>query len=400
MSNPRVQILIQRFHPVVGGMERQCQAVVSNLITKGWDINIWTHKPTPDLPTHTTIDNITVRRFGRGTYTHIDVFLVLLQLFFSLIRSRRGYDIIHIYGAGHLAIVGLLAGKLTGKPVVIRPATYSDITRYIEGKQSSTPTLLGRIIHTDPFKIKKRLFQQVTIWAALTEEIEKEIEDLPISPRPIARITNGVDINRYKPVSDKEKAALRQQNNLPNDAIIFLFIGRFVPRKGLMELLTAWEELNKQSKNNHLLLIGSGKGQIDSIEENIVQKTVGLSSVTRLGLIQNPTCYYQLSDVLAFPSYWEGMPNVLLEGMACGLAPIATRIGGVTEIVRDKQNGIMIDPKNSGQLANAMSELAKNKDKRQSISRIARQTIIEEYSLDKVVQQYADLYTRAGKNRD
>lgn len=400
MDKPRIQILIQRFYPVVGGMERQCQAVVGSLIAQGWDIKVWTQKPGPSLPRQATIDNIPVRRFGRGTHTHLSLLLSLLQIFFALLRNQHLYDIVHTYGAGHLAIVSLLASKITGKPVVIRPATYSDVTRYLQGKQSPNPTLLGRLYHADPLKLKCRLLQQVTHWVALTDEIEKELTALPLPPRPITRITNGVDTNLYKPVSPNEKIILRQQHHLPTEAIIYLFVGRFVPRKGILELLEAWEELNYTQTNTHLLLVGSGKDQIDSIETEVIKKTTSLSSVTAVGLTQNPVIYYQVADVLTFPSYREGMPNVLLEGMSCGLAPIATKIGGVTEIVTDGQNGIEIAPQNAIQLVQAMLELANNKEKRELISEAARQTIIERYSLIKVVQQYADLYQHIWQNRD
>ena len=395
MPLPRVKILIQRFSPVVGGMERQCQAVVSTLIAQGWDINVWTRRPSPGLCTLGTIEGIPVRRFGRGTHTHLDIILVLIQQFIALLRNRQQYDIIHIYGAGHLAMTGLLVGKLTRKPVIIRPATYSDVTRYLQGNQSVTSTLLGRLYHTDPLKLKLRLFQNTTIWAALTQEIEEEIIALPFAPQSIVRIANGVDTNRYKPISHNEKVMLRQQHHLPSDAVIFLFIGRFVPRKGLVELLEAWENLSQTGNNIHLLLIGSGKGQIDSIETEVVEKVAILSEVTCLGLKQNPTIYYQLADVLVFPSHREGMPNVLLEGMACGLAPIVTRIGGVLDIVNDERDCLMIEPQNSEQLAQAMHKLAANKEKRQAIAKVAQKTVFEQYSLVQTVKQYAALYQGA-----
>ncbi len=394
MPFPRVQILIQRFYPVVGGMERQCQAVVSSLIAQGWDIKVWTRRPSPELSAQEIIDGIPVRRFGRGTHTHLDIIIVLVQQLIALLRSRQQYDIIHIYGAGHLAMIGLLIGKLTRKPIVVRPATYSDVTRYLQGNQSATPTLLGRLYHTDPLKLKLWLFQSVTLWVALTEEIEEEITALPSMPQATARIANGVDTNRYQPVSYSEKIILRQQHHLPSDAVIFLFIGRFVPRKGLWELLEAWENLSQTTQNIHLLLVGSGKGQIDSIETAVTEKAATLSEVTCLGLKQNPTIYYQLADVLTFPSHREGMPNVLLEGMSCGLAPIVTRIGGVLDIVNGEQNGMIIAPQNAEQLAQAMNELALNDEKRQELATASRQTIVEQYSLVQIVQQYADLYQR------
>ena len=394
MSFPRVQILIQRFYPIVGGMERQCQAVVSSLIAQGWDIKVWTRRPSPDLPSHEIIDGIPVHRFGRGSQTHLDVLIVLVQQFVALLCSRQQYDIIHIYGAGHLAMIGLLAGKLVRKPVIIRPATYSDVTRYLQGNQSTIPTLWGRLYHTDPLKLKLWLLRSVTIWVALTKEIETEIAALPFQPHAIVRIANGVDTSRYKPVPRNEKIIMRQQYHLPSEAIIFLFIGRFVPRKGLCELLEAWEDLSRTTHNIHLLLVGSGKGQIDSIEIEVTKKATTLSKVTYLGLKQNPTIYYQLADVLTFPSHREGMPNVLLEGMACGLAPIVTCIGGVSDIVNDEEDCMMIAPQNSEQLAQAINKLATNLEKRQAIASAARKTIVKQYSLVQAVQQYAGLYQR------
>ena len=398
MNTPRIIVLIQRFYPIVGGMERQCQAILSRLVDQGWDFAVWTHRPTPDSSPETRVAGVPVRRFGQGTWSPADMYTGWWAMLHTLYRERDSYDLIHVYGAGHLATIGLLAGWLAGKPVVVRPATYSDVTRYLTGERSSEQTWLGRLVDFDPLHLKHHLFKRAAAWVALTEEIRSELQALGFSPQRIHVIPNGVDEEHYRPANAVARQRLRAIFNLPTSAVIFLFIGRFVERKGLLDLITAWEQLLKTEHSIYLLLVGSGKDQPDSIESEVLARTARLPFVQHIGLVDDPVDLYQLADILVLPSHREGLPNVLLEGMACGLAPIATQIGGVTDVIQSGHNGLTIPPGHPEALAAAMKTLVRQPALRDALADAARETVLARYSLKQTVAAYAQLYLECIKS--
>ncbi len=392
MTIPRIVVLIQRFYPIIGGMERQCLAILSRFVSQGRDFTVWTHRPTPDSSPATRVAGITVRRFGQGTWSPTDMYAGWWAMLRTLYWERNSYDLIHVYGAGHLATIGLLVGRLAGKPVVVRPATYSDVTRYLAGGRSPEQTWLGCLIDFDPLHLKHHLFKRATAWVALTEEIRSELQALGFPPQRIHLIANGVDEEHYRPADADTRQRLRAALNLPASAVVFLFIGRFVTRKGLLDLLTAWEQLVETENGLYLLLVGSGKDQPDSIETEVLARTTHLSFLQHIGLVDDPVDLYRLADVLVLPSHREGLPNVLLEGMACGLAPVVTQIGGVADVIQSGYNGLAVPPQQQAALAMAMKTLIHQPALRASLAAAARETILTRYSLHQTIAAYDHLY--------
>jgi glycosyltransferase involved in cell wall biosynthesis len=114
--------------------------------------------------------------------------------------------------------------------------------------------------------------------------------------------------------------------------------------------------------------------------------------------------FYQQADIIAMPSYAEGLPLVLLEAMACKSAIVATAIGGITDVIIKKdpgeipkncfcicENGILVLPGDIEGLTNALEQLIQNRQLREELSQKAYETILESYTLDKVILRYLDL---------
>ena len=114
--------------------------------------------------------------------------------------------------------------------------------------------------------------------------------------------------------------------------------------------------------------------------------------VSFLGRKDNVAEYLQCADILVMPSVSEGMSNALLEAMACGLAVIATNIAGNNEVVAHLRNGVLIEPRNARQLAEALLYVLGDAELASRLGQEARKTVEEGYSLDQVVDQYMELY--------
>jgi len=140
----------------------------------------------------------------------------------------------------------------------------------------------------------------------------------------------------------------------------FVFVGSLITTKGVNELLSAFIPCQKQFPDLTLDILGEGpmkSALIDRISTHNLQNAIKLHGSVALPRVAE---FIRNASVLVLPSYREGVPNVLLESFACGTPVIATRVGGIPEVVNENV-GILVDKKNSEQLAHAMVE-ALNKD--------------------------------------
>ena len=144
-------------------------------------------------------------------------------------------------------------------------------------------------------------------------------------------------------LSEKEARSLvRSELGFSNNDFIFVFIGRLVNDKGLGELADAIRKLENENLEIKLLLIGEIDGEDDALAKDKLNYLMQLKNVKYIGVQSDIRPYLMASDVLVFPSYREGFPNVPLEAGALGLPAIVTNINGSNEIIEDGVNGKII----------------------------------------------------------
>lgn len=144
-------------------------------------------------------------------------------------------------------------------------------------------------------------------------------------------------------LSEKEaRSIVRSELGFSNNDFIFVFIGRLVNDKGLGELADAIRKLENENLEIKLLLIGEIDGEDDALAKDKLNYLMQSKNVKYIGVQSDIRPYLMASDVLVFPSYREGFPNVPLEAGALGLPAIVTNINGSNEIVEDGVNGKII----------------------------------------------------------
>ena len=227
-------------------------------------------------------------------------------------------------------------------------------------------------IHT---KKGEKILEKCDKIIAVSKYIKKRIETIAKTNK-VEVINNGIDLDRFKKRSTKEEInRTRKKYNFNSQDVVFLYIGRFVKEKGVMELVQAFIKLiesNKELKNKlKLLIVGSKSGkflkkdkyrlkveQISSKYSNNIIFT-GFIAYDKLPKI------YQMADVQVVPSNWgEPFGNVVIEGMASGINQIVTNDGGIPEIIEDINNKCIkvVDTKNIvDNLFKAMEEFLNNK---------------------------------------
>ena len=180
--------------------------------------------------------------------------------------------------------------------------------------------------------------------------------------------SNGINTAFFSPaqVSEIEKVALREKLNIQPDDFVFVFVGRIVSDKGINELIKAFSQLQTAENNEQigikLLLVGGLESDLDPLNPETLAEINQNRDIISVGFQQDVRPFFAISDALAFPSYREGFPNVVMQAGAMGLPSIVSDINGCNEIIVEGENGLIIPPKNVEKLKEKMLTLAKDKN--------------------------------------
>lgn len=171
--------------------------------------------------------------------------------------------------------------------------------------------------------------------------------------------TNGIDTHFFNPdeISNEVISHLKKSLGINPDDFVYVFAGRLTGDKGINELVVAFQKIATEFSNAKLLLIGFFETELDPLRKETLSEIENNRQILFVPFQKDIRPYYVLSDVLVFPSYREGFPNAVLEAGAMGLPSIATNINGCNEIIEHNVNGILIPPKNSNALFEAMKKI-------------------------------------------
>ncbi|WP_341200562.1 glycosyltransferase family 4 protein [Croceibacter atlanticus] len=193
--------------------------------------------------------------------------------------------------------------------------------------------------------------------------------------------SNGIDTTYFDPdlYIETFKNDLKLKLGIPESDKVFIFVGRLVSDKGINELVTAFNKLQQNHQNIKLLLVGPLESDLDPLHKQTLNTIKCNQHIISLGFQKDVRPYLAISDMLTFPSYREGFPNVVLQAGAMGLPCIVSNINGCNEIIIDNINGIIVPKKNTDALADAMCVLIKNPILFNKLRVNARKLIQEKY---------------------
>lgn len=222
--------------------------------------------------------------------------------------------------------------------------------------------------------------------------VKNDLISYKITSKPLNIIANGnvngIDISHFNKnqFSNEAIQTLKQQFNIQPNDFVFCFIGRLVGDKGINELVTAFQNLSIKTPLSlgdglrvRLLLVGTEEPELDPLLPETQKIIKENPHIIIAGWQDDVRLYLAISDVFVFPSYREGMPNVVLQAGAMGLPQIVTDINGSNEIIIHKKNGLIIPKKNTDALQSAMLELIKNPDLKTKLAQNARKMIVERF---------------------
>ena len=266
----------------------------------------------------------------------------------KFLQEHKDFDLIHAHFAYVLGYAAVRAGQNLRLPVVVTTHG-SDINYYtrrtLNNWTAAWPTIWG--------------LQHANAVTVVCEDLRKKVFSLNIPNERITIIPAGVRENIFFPRGDKR--VLRQQLKLSEKDMILLFVGNLISVKGLKFLFTALVQACKRISSIKLVIIGGG--ELENSLKKLAQ-TVGIAQniiwAGRKPHAEIPL-WMSAADFLVLPSLSEGYPMVVLESLACGTPVIASRVGGIPEILVSPDFGIMIPSHDSEALAQAIFAAAEKK---------------------------------------
>ena len=370
-------MLISRFYPYLGGAEIQCARLSNELARNNNHIFILTQL-LPGLKKCDKIDNLPVFRVGLPLNNRVGSLSYITNGLLWLKKKVSEFDILHAHLAAAPAVLAGLARSFFKKPVILK----------LGGSRKTGD--IGTSLATPHGKLKLAyLSKYMTHFVCPSNEIREEMLGSGFPGGRISVIPNGVDTSLFYPVEAGEKARLRESLKLPKDAKIVVFSGRFEKGKGLEVLLDIWSKLDKQYKSEGILLVLLGSG---SLEAEFRSEYATVRTVRFEGWKENTADYLKAGDIFILPSFGEGLPNSLLEAMACGLICISSNIGGISEVMRDGENGLFIDPADSEGTFAVLERALSGAGAYTSLRANAGAYIQNNLSMRMIAQRYEELY--------
>lgn len=302
------------------------------------------------------------------------------------------------------------------KPQIVHSITpkaglLSMVAAYFAGVPIRIHTFTGLIFPTRTgFMQKILIFMDKIVCRFATtiypegQGVKEDLQKYGITKKPLKIIlngnVNGIDIDYFNPetVSEETKSKLRQKLGISPNDFVFVFIGRLVADKGINEAIMAF----KRFKNDEIkfLLVGPYE-ENDPLFETTLAEISSNRNIITVGFQQDVRTYFGISDVLVFPSYREGFPNVVMQAGAMNLPLIVTDINGSREIIHEGKNGTILPVKNENALFLAMKKIYEDQNYREELQKNSRHMIVSRYQQNKVwqaIQGEYDQLLKATKN--
>lgn len=351
----------------IGGAEKSLYQLVTRLDKKKFSVTVVSLSCEGAVSKKLKTEGIDV--VSLNARSKIDVLV-----FFKLVKQicLKDPHVLHTY-LFHANFLGRIAGWLCKVPIIVSSVRVAE-----EQKRHH--------LYLDMF----------TQWMIDKEVcVSKEVEIFmrkraKISASKLLTIHNGIDISDFNRLAEKDINSKRKKLSISEFSPVIGTVARLTPQKGLSYLIKAFHHVLMDFHNCCLLVVGKGPQRIEL--ETLSQKLGVISNVKFLGFRKDVKEIIDLMDVFVLPSLWEGMPNVVLEAYALSKPVVATSVGGAVEIIKDKETGFLVSPKDCNGLAEHIKILLSNPKMRKTFGKRGKEFITENFSLNRVVENTEKLY--------
>ena len=247
------------------------------------------------------------------------------------------------------------------------------------------------------------MLRERMLWAGadrllvVSRAVMRDVTDLyGIDPNRIRVVYNGVDTDAFSP---NVNGPLPPQMAPLDGKRIILFVGHFGLRKGIFYVIRAMKRVRSEVPGAHLVCVGGtpawlGRNDYLRVLKGEIERNEVGDSVTLLDAVKNSELneFYRHSQVFVLPTYYEAFPKVVVEAMACGLPVVATRTGGIPELVADGETGFLVPFGSPETISNKLITLLKDERMRTAMGMRGRERVVSQFTWRAVADRIRSVY--------
>jgi glycosyltransferase involved in cell wall biosynthesis len=324
----------------------------------------------------------------------------------ELEQAARGLaDIVALpmRGALDLGLVGRVRRVLTDVRLDlahVHSRRGADVWGGIAAARAHVPAVVTRRVDSwEPSVVAKLKYGPYRRVVALSRAIDSRLRASGVAPERIVRIPSAVDGTRYRP-DPEARARIRSVFRFPDDVLVVGVVAQLIARKGHARLFRALPELVRREQRLRVLCFG--RGPLESRLRKLIRDFGLEGNVLFAGFRPDLPALLPGLDVLVHPAEREGLGVAVLEAGSCGVAVVATSVGGVRDILEHARTGWLVDPDDAA-LAAGLSRLLTDAKLRAQLGAAARAAMLERFSVDAMVDAHLNLYNdvlgRSGTDR-
>ncbi len=281
------------------------------------------------------------------------------------------FDVVNTHSSTDSWLTALAVRTLSGMPPLVR-------TRHVSTAVNNSPATR--------WLYRRAIAHIVTTGEAVRQQLHRD------NGYPLERMTSvrtGIDLGRFVPA---ERPAMRKQLGLPNTPTIGI-VATLRDWKGHDYLLEAFAQLRARFPGWQLLIVGDGPRRAH-LEGRIAELTL-IGQVHMVGNRDDVPDWLGAMDVFALPSYGdEGVPQGIMQAMACALPVVTTAIGAIGEAVRDGETGIMVPTRDASSLADGLARLMADEELRLRMGEAGRRYALANFSIEKMLDRMEEVFRR------
>jgi len=286
---------------------------------------------------------------------------------------KEGFALLHTHDY-KTDLLGLLAARLARIPCVATVHGYVFVSRRLR---------IYRMLDL----LVLRFFSRVI---TVSEELRQQLLTASLRRERVITVHNAINPLAFISQGIQSISRLRRQLGIREDQPLIAVVGRLIPGKGHRYFLAAAKQVLQARPEARFLVVGEGplRGKLEAM--NV---TLGIQhAVSFLGFRQDVAAFMQASDLIVLPSLEEGLPVVLLEALALARPVVATAVGGVPEVVKHEETGLLVPPRDADELARAMLYLLDHPDEGARMGRKGQEIVARDFAVEAMAEKIATVY--------
>jgi glycosyltransferase involved in cell wall biosynthesis len=242
----------------------------------------------------------------------------------------------------------------------------------------------------EPSKVSRYELERVDLVIAISEQVRRSLQMGGVRPDRVRVVYSGIDCSTLSPNHSGQQA--RSRLGIPAHALVLGTVANLFSRKGYHVLLQALPKILASVQHAHYVVVGKGEAEYESRLQSLARQLNVADRVHFVGFQSSVEPYLAAMDLYVHPALMEGFGIAVLEAMAMARAVVATAVGGVPEIVRHGETGLLVPSEDPEVLASAVITLLTDPEQREQFGRAGRERVLKDFSVEAMMERLLDAY--------